>query len=461
MADNCGMSRRGFLGALAAGSAVLARGASAEPLRKPNVIFAFADEHRWHSTSFTEQPELRTPNMARMAAEGAEFRQCISNYPVCSPYRGMLMTGRWPFQTGVTDNDLLLKESETTVAEVFREAGYRTGYIGKWHLGGVRTEPHGFDLSLVWTGTVKHRAGARYHPANGEPIVANGYNATLMTDQALRFVEENRETPFLLFLSWDPPHSEFKDAPDAKKALYPEGSLPRRPNVPKDSPAAGDKAAIWDQNDWANFQGYNAHISAIDDELGRIMAKLEELGLTNDTILVYSSDHGSMMGSHGVGGKRQPHEESIRVPLLVRCPGRVPAGRREDGMVGTIDLAPTLCGLAGIPQSGTFVGRDVSPSLQGLAIEPSPSQFVMHIAKEHASGGENHPAPLFRGVRTVRHTYAVCSDGPGFLFDNREGPYQMRNLYETDDAKELRKELRTELARWLKKAEDPFRLPEG
>ncbi|MDX9971599.1 MAG: sulfatase [FCB group bacterium] len=458
-----GLTRRQFLGAVAVSAALTGAGGAAgeSQARRPNVLYVFSDQHRWHSMSFTEQPEVQTPHMARMAREGVSFSQCISSYPVCSPHRAMLITGRWPYQTGLIDNNIKLSPNEPTVSKAFKEAGYRTGYIGKWHLGGERAEPFGFDHSLIWTGTNEHWDQSKYYPAEGDPVQPKGYNATLMTDQALAFMEEQRSEPFFLMLSLNPPHSNFVDAPESKKALYPKGSIPFRANVPE-APAEADEAVMKhrlsgvNRSDWETYLGYHAHISAIDDELGRILNKLDELGLADNTVVVYSSDHGSMQGSHGLGGKRQPHEESIRVPFLVRYPGAVPAGRQEDALMGSVDIAPTLTGLAGLDKPAAFEGCDFSPLLRGEAFEKPSSQLIMHIAKDNATGGQNNPAPLFRGLRTDRYTYAELTAGGGLLFDNREDPYQLKNLFAEPALDKERTALHEELIQSLRRAHDPL-----
>ncbi|NIA12651.1 MAG: sulfatase-like hydrolase/transferase [Nitrospiraceae bacterium] len=461
------IKRREFLERTAGSMAVAAvvasaSGAEEHTARKPNVIYAFSDEHRWQSMSFTQMPGLKTPHMRALAAQGITFSNCVSNYPVCSPHRAILMTGRWPYQQGVIDNKIPLSPDEMTLGKAFQAAGYHTAYIGKWHLGGLRAEPFGFDTSLIWTGTNTHWDRSKYHPREGEPAQPKGYNATLMTDQALAYLDERSSDgarPFFMMLSWNPPHSNFLDPPPEKQAMYPEGSLAWRDNVPSETRQKPAGKKIWGKNSWPHFRGYHAHVSAIDDELGRVMAKLDALGLTDNTILVYSSDHGTMMGSHKLGGKRQPFEESILVPFCVRWPGVIPAGQTSDALFGTIDVMPTLCELAGIDAPGTCVGQDFSPILRG-GTGPNPeSQLLMHISKKNASGGENHPAPIFRGLRTRRYTYAVYGDRPWCLFDNENDPYQQKNLIDDPAAAELRNELRRKLETRLREAEDPFELP--
>ena len=425
------------------------------PRKRPNVIFAFSDEHRQQSTSLGGMPEVHTPNMAAMAEQGVTFTNCISNYAVCSPYRAILMTGRWPFQQGMVDNALQLSPDEMTLGKAFHEAGYATSYVGKWHLGGTRAEPFGFDQSMIWSGTGNHWKSA-YHPRDGEPVeVQDAYNATAMTDQALDFVRAHQDDPFFLMLSWNPPHSRFTDPPEQDKALYPEGSLPYRPNCREAEAAEGAFPFNWDI-----FQGYHAHVTAIDRELGRLTDALDEMGLSEDTILVYTSDHGSQLGSQGVSGKRQPFEESIKVPFFMRWPGVCPPGRVVEALFGTIDHMPTLCSLAGVDVPGTCVGQDLSEWMRGDRGPEPESQLLMHIQKENASHGNNHPAPIFRGVTTGRYTYAVYPERPWCLFDNREDPYQQHNLIGDPGHDAVRQQMRRLLVQGLVEAEDPFVLPD-
>lgn len=422
-----------------------------EAAEQPNVIFVFADEHRYQSMAFSEMPEIETPTMDKMAAEGVSFRNAIANYPVCSPHRAILMSGRWPYQTGVTDNAITLADTETTLGDVFQEAGYTTGYVGKWHLGGVHAEPYGFEWSRVWSDTNTHYDRSFFHDGKEKSERLKGYNATLMMDQAIGFIGDNADSPFFLMVSLNPPHTSFKDAPAEKMALYPEGSLPRRPNT---RASTGD--GFLNVTKDAGYRGYHAHVSAVDDELARLLAAIGDADLWGRTIVVYSSDHGSMLGSHGVGSKRQAFEESIRIPFIVYGPGIIEAQPERTELLGAIDMMPTLLGGAGLPVPEGCEGRDFSPWLFGKRGPDPDHQLIMHVAKENASRGNNHPAPLFRGLRTKRHTYSVGPEGPMYLFDNREDPYQLSNLVESSTHQALRVRMHETVEQEFNAIGDPF-----
>jgi arylsulfatase A-like enzyme len=435
------------------GTAALA--AAQAQSRKPNLLYVFSDEHR--AASMPREPfnEAHTPNLEAFARQGVTFQNCISNYPVCSPYRAMLLTGRWPHQTGIVDNALQLRPDEVSIGETFRRAGYRTGYIGKWHLSpgdeGGRFIPkgparQGFEDWRVWANTNQHYDRSfTFHPDTGERIQPKGYNCTLMTDEALDFIEHHRAEPWMLMVSWNPPHPNFLDAPPDQKERYRPDALQFRPNVERIRPALRNQ-----------LQGYYGHISAVDAEFGRLLRKLDDTQQADNTIVVYTSDHGDMMGSHGFGGKRLPWEESCRVPFIVRYPGVTPPDKTSPGLLSTIDLYPSLCGIAGIAPPSHCMGRDLSAAMRGRTARFPESSFLMHIRKENASGGVDNPAPLFRGVRTDRHTYAVAEDGRWLLYDNRADPFQTHNLIDDPATAKLRRDLDGLTLDWLKAAGDPF-----
>jgi len=461
--------RRRFLKEAALGAAALAAsprvfgiGETRSGTAKPNVVYMFSDEHRWHSMSFTETPAVRTPHMAALSRQGVSFTNCISNYPVCSPHRAILMTGRWPYQQkmlnaspGMIDNGLPLSPDQMTIGKAFKDAGYATGYVGKWHLGGGRAEPFGFDMSLIWSKTNNHWDSV-YHPKDGPPVRSTRYNATHMTDQALDFIEANKARPFFLMLSPNPPHAIFTDPPEDKRALYPDtNALPFRKNAPQE---VRDR---W----WPAYQGYHAHVTAIDEELGRVMTKLDELDLADNTILVYSSDHGSMMGSHRMGNKRHPQEESIRTPFIVRWPETVPTGVTADVLFGSIDIMPSMCALAGLTVPDACQGLDFSPTMRGEEGPQPESQFIMHIDKDPRRGADRY-ACFFRGVKTDRYTYSIRAKGQYHekglwqLFDNKKDPYQLNNRIDDPELAGVRRQLHEMTAQWVKRADDPFVVPE-
>jgi arylsulfatase A-like enzyme len=443
------LTRRSFL---------LSTTAAAQPApRKPNLLYVFSDEHRACSMPGEPGNEAHTPHLERFARQSVTFRNCISNYPVCSPYRAMLLSGRWPYQTGIVDNALQLRSDELSLGESFRRAGYRTGYIGKWHLspgdeGGqfIPKGParQGFEDWHVWSNTNQHfDRSFTFEPDTGRRIQPKGYNCTLMTDEGLSFIDRHRAEPWMLMISWNPPHPNFLDAPPEWKQRYDPDALKFRPNAAPDS----IRPALRRQ-----FQGYYGHISAVDAEFGRLLQKLDETGQADNTIVIYTSDHGDMMGSHGFGGKRLPWEESCRVPFLVRYPGVAAAGSTQAGLFSTVDIYPTLCGIAGLSVPSHCVGRDLSAAVPGKPAKFPESSFLMHIQKTNASGGEDNPAPLFRGIRTDRHTYAIAADGRWCLYDNREDPYQLHNLIDDPARAKLSRDLDGLILDWLKLAHDPF-----
>jgi arylsulfatase A-like enzyme len=429
---------------------------------RPNIFFVLSDEHRWCSLPFTEMQQVVAPNMERLAGQGTRFDNCFSASPICIPFRGMLMTGQWPHQSGVISNDYFVNSdaigiAAPTIAQTFKKAGYVTGYVGKWHLKNETAPNAGFDYFKHWRYGDNHwETPVRDVPSGEDFKPRKGYNAIGMTDHALDFIRQQArsERPFLMMLSLNPPHWRWDDAPEEFLKHYPQDKLPFRPNVTDDKYKTGTSLL--------HYQHYHAHISAVDRELGRLMDALKELGIEDNTVLIYTSDHGSSFGSNGVGSKGNPYDEAIRVPFIVRWPGRVPAGRVADNLLSTIDLYPTLCGLGGIRPPGQCGGQDFSPVMLGRD-GPDPSSLLIlvnnfqrnYYRTQLAPGEWNYFYP-FRGVRTKRYTYVVYAEGDWLLYDNRQDPYQLRNLVNDPAHADVKAGLRRELEGCLAKAEDPF-----
>ncbi len=447
--------QRRFLNALAVATlGLLLASAQAAPseAREPNVVFLLADQWRAQATAYAGNPDVKTPNLDRLARQSISFTNAVSNCPVCSPYRGSLLTGRYPLSHGVFLNDVCLPDDGVSLGEAFAQAGYATGYIGKWHLDGhgrsnfippVRRQ--GFQYWRVAECTHNYNR-SHFHDDEDVKRFWEGYDAFAQTEDAVRYLREHRADPFLLIVSWGPPHAPYHTAPKRFRDLYRPADIKLRPNVPQELAAQARR----------DLAGYYAHCTALDQCVGRIIKALTETGLADDTILVFTSDHGDMLGSHGQYKKQRPWEESVRVPFLVRWPGGLGReGRRLIGPLGTPDLMPTLLGLCKIAIPPRVEGTDRSPLLRGEvedrdgpALILCPSPFGQWLRSQ---GGRE-----YRGVRTSQYTYVRSLDGPWLLYDNRADPYQLNNLCDRPELADIRAELETHLQRLLVETNDEF-----
>jgi arylsulfatase A-like enzyme len=468
-------SRREFLkktGALAAG-AVLGGALGLECLaadsgRKPNVIFVFADQLRSQALGCYGDKQAKTPNIDRLASQGVRFTNAISTWPVCSPFRAMLLTGRYPMSNGVVYNDLPIWDGQTSIADALNAQGYETGYIGKWHLdGGVPNTLPGRRLGFEhWIGP------------SGETLATSAdgkqtWKPDAQTDAAIKYIESNKDKPFCLFMSWNPPHNPYI-APDKYMRKFPKDKIEFRPNVAerqlvdeqlKKHPMASgtdNQRKKWrktiDTDDELReiLSGYYAATHGLDVCVGRIMKTLDDLGIADDTILVFSSDHGDMIGSHRMCLKQEPFEESIGIPFIVRYPKCIPKGTVTDGLLRPMDMMPTLLGLAGAPIPSGVEGISLADAALG---KRSDQQDAVLLMKMQPGGGPwtINAATPWRGVRTKTHTYARLEDGgPWILYDNRSDPYQMKNLVNDPAHKKLQDEMEAKMQSLLAKAHDPF-----
>lgn len=401
--------------------------------RKPNIIFVFADQLRSCSVGYAGQEPVLTPHIDRFARDSAVFANAVSMLPVCGPYRGSLMTGRTPLSTGLVLNDIALKTSEISVADAFNAGGYNTAYIGKWHLDGPdRSAPvppgprrQGFDY---WVGAnFEHNYDrSRYTDNDGSIKTWEGWDAEAQTSLALEYVRSHAERdPFALFLSWGPPHHPYRVAPQRYLDMYDPAAITGRPNCP-DVP----REDLW---------GYYAQTTFLDDQFGRIIEVLDETGLRDDTVLVFTSDHGDMHGSHGHYKKQWPWNESIKVPFVLRYPRTVPAGAKLRFPISVIDIMPTLLGFAGLPVPGAVEGVDLAPFISGTRSDPPESVLIMNpcpFSIGDPRGPDQFPDYQgkrleYRGVITDRYTYVRTIDAPWLLYDNDQDPYQMNNLIDS------------------------------
>ena len=422
---------------------------------RPNVVFVFADQMRAQATGYAGDPNVRTPNLDALAGESLRGTHAVAGCPVCSPYRASLITGRYPHTHGVFLNDAPLGAEAVSAAQAFAAAGYDTAYVGKWHLnGGGRSEyipPHrrqGFDYWKVLQCTHDYNRSAYYAGDSDEMRHWRGYDALAQTRDAQAWLRRRDAgaKPFLLMLSWGPPHNPYETAPGEFADLYGPERVRLRPNVPA---ACADRAR-------RDLAGYYAHISALDFCVGELLATLREARLDENTLFVFTSDHGDMHGSHGAWRKQWPFDESIRVPFLLRWPaGLAPGARQTNLPIDAPDVLPTLLGLARADIPETVEGADFSARLAAGNGAGDDEAALLACYWPFSEWRPAHGGREYRGLRTAGHTYVRALDGPWLLFDNHADPYQQRNL--VADADTLRRRLDARLDDKLAAVGDDFR----
>ena len=473
--------RRTFLGLAAAGTAsmVLPGCGEEEPPQKPNVLFVFPDQLRANMCSVYGGRNIVTPNIDRVASEGVVFTNSVSTCPLCTPYRGMLQTGRYPTHSGLIINFVEASPAQNPqcLADVFGAAGYATGYIGKWHLAVGVNEGHSLDgprapdvdcgqadeTDLDFIAPGPRRLGYRhwqaynfhydyqdywYYEDEPEKRYSGRYEADTQTDQAIAFMEKCRQSGqrFLLTVAPHPPHPPF--APEYAPAGYLERApqtLWWPPNVPADNPCTDEE-----------LRCYLAMIQNADDNLGRLLDYLDSSGLTRDTIVVFTSDHGEMLGSQGRSFKMVPYAEALDVPLVMRWPRRIAPGGRVDALQTPMDHLPTLCGLAGLPIPGEVDGANLSGVVTGRESDHREGVLIGHYSSHEFCLSRGYDFPEWRGVRTKQYTYVRWLAGTEELYDNLADPYQLNNLAEGGAEPEALGSLRSQLSDLLAAAHDGF-----
>lgn len=421
---------------------------------RPNIVFVFADQWRAQALGYAGNPVVKTPNIDRLATESIRFVNAVSGCPVCSPMRATLLTGQRPLTHGVFVNDVQLDPNAVTIGKVLKQHGYDTAYIGKWHLDGDGRSRYippdrrqGFDYwrALECTHNYNH---SFYYGQGPEKRLWQGYDAIAQTRDAQHYIRQHAhgDRPFALFLSWGPPHAPYQTAPEQYRALYNPRSIRLRPNV---IGYVGELAR-------KNLAGYYAHCTALDDCVGWLRQTLADQRIADDTILVFTSDHGDLLGSHGAWKKQQPYEESVRVPLLWHYPtGLGTAPRRVDATINSEDLMPTLLGLAGVPIPDSVEGLDFSNYMRGGA-DPSDGAALLTCPMPFGQWSKRWGGREYRGIRTKRYTYVRDRRGPWLLFDNKKDPYQLNNLIGLPAHRQLATRLDAVLDRKLQQTHDEF-----
>ena len=455
---------------------------------RPNVVVIVVDDWRWDEFGAAGHPFVQTPNIDRIASEGALFVNAFHAVPLCSPNRATLLTGQFPSVHGIIDNVSRSQASHIlrTFPAALQQAGYRTAFLGKWHMGNDPTPRPGFDY---WAGLPGQ--GRSINPElfeDGKLRVVPGYATDLLTDRAIGFIERNATQPFLVYLAHKAvhpdvvqrddgsidPNSELGYVPAPRHAgRYRDAVLPRRGNQIAHLGELSQKPAIRHalanlvvgtdtgdltrlkppRTDERTVQRRAEMLLAVDESLGRILAVLEARGLLDRTAIVLTSDNGFFYDEHGLTSERRlPYEESIRNPLLLRYPPLVPAGARPKGLALTTDLAPTVLDLAGAPIDKAIQGRSLVPLLQGVEDEWRHALLVEFYTYEN-------PFPHlmdmdYRAVRTDRYKYIHWMRFPdqAELYDLETDSLERTNLANDPRYAGVRAEMRAELSRLVLEA---------
>ena len=427
--------------------------------KRPNLLYILTDQWRAKATGYNGDPNAVTPNIDGLAAESISFANAIATSPVCTPARAALLTGRYPTSTGMFMNDIPLSPDEQSIGKVFKAAGYDTAYIGKWHLDGHGRSSfipperrQGFDYWKVLECTHDYQSSSYYDNDDENIKEWVGYDAFAQTEDAAAYVRRHAEShkPFFLTLSLGPPHFPHDNAPEEFQRMFAPEAVTFSPNVQFDDP----EFEAFTRKEAA---GYYAHIAALDHCVGDMLEALQANDLAGNTVLIFASDHGEMMGSQRLRPftKQVFWDESCRVPFLLRYPPLTANCDSRTLMtpLGTVDLMPTLLGLCGIEIPAAVEGEDLSPCVRDQIEVDDHAVLYMSISPFSI----NFPDPGYRAVRTSRYTWARKTDGECHLYDDLNDPYQLKNLAADPGATAVRKELEELLTRLLARIDDPFR----
>ena len=443
---------------------------------RPNIVFVLIDDLRWDELGCTGHPFIKTPNIDRIAREGAMFRNAFMTTPLCSPSRASFLTGQYAHKHGITDNVDRSAASHrlVTFPALLHESGYETAFIGKWHMGNDETPRPGFDRWVSFKGQ-----GTYLNPdinENGKSVKPSGYITDILNGYAVEFIKRKHPKPFLVYLAHKAIHPEVTQNNDGSVNLadserfvpavrhrnFFEGKMiPRRPNYGRapvgkpalerrigDLPALGAKTVTRDEA----ILGRQRSLLAIEDGVGEILKVLKETGQLDNTIIVFASDNGYFYGEHGLSVERRlAYEESIRMPLLVRYPKLIKPRTVRDEFVLNIDLAPTLLSLAGVSIPSAMQGRSVEPLLKGSR-PPWRNSFLVEYYSDKVFPRISRMG--YKAVRNSRWKYIHYLELQGMdeLYDLKTDPYETKNLIDQPRAKRALREMKQEMARLLEES---------
>lgn len=439
--------------------------------RKENVIWVVADQLRQQALGCYGDENARTPNIDQLASVGLQYTQAYSGFPLCCPFRGSMLTSRYP-HTCVPGHEFRMPEEYPTIAAPFAEAGYKTAYFGKWHVDGFHesegraafhTVPHerrgGFE---TWLGYDNNNAQwdsyLHGHDESGNEVMhfkLKGYETDKLTELALKYIDRRAEDsePFFAVLSVQPPHDPYV-APSEYARHFNANRLTLRQNVP-----VGGRLEAQARRELA---GYYAQIENLDANVGRLVERLHERGLYEKTHIIFFSDHGDMHGSQGLFRKTVPFQEAVSIPFVISGTASSYGGYRTgscDLLLNHVDIAPTSLGLCGIKVPSWMEGRDLSGARFGKSPAEGGADSV-YLQSVVPTGHRDSCDKPYRGIVTSDRWKYVCFEGTDYLmFDLDKDPYERCNLAHTSRYQQERAMLRERLRQWVTTTGDRFAIP--
>jgi choline-sulfatase len=449
--------------------------------KRPNVIYVMADQLRHDAMGYAGNHKAKTPNLDKLASESLNFTNCVSVSPVCAPHRASLLTGKYSSSTGMVVNELRINPNQKTIAHVVSNNGYNTAYFGKWHLYANEAGNHdkirnayippgpyrlGFDDE--WKAFNFHHANYNGYYFENAPVKLQydkPYEPEAQFDQAIDYVTEhaNDENPFFMVLSVGVPHDPWRkeDVPEEYYNMFEDEEF-RLPQSWQDTPDP-----LMDRNTdperWLNHwkkkipefkRGYYAQVASLDDYMGRLMNTLEKSGIEENTIVVFSSDHGETFGENGRVYKMTFYEGAARIPFLIRWKGHIPAGLNSSALINTPDVMPTLLGLMDLPIPEGVEGMDLSSVCLGKGGKEPEIAFLQGMGHTFL-WKDGHE---WRAVRDKRFTYArYLIDGSELLFDNKKDPLQMNNVVDDPYYQDVYQDLKSKMKSKMEELNDEFK----
>ncbi len=448
------------------------------PGRRPNFLFLLTDDQSYATLGCTGSPFMKTPNIDRMRKGGVLFSNTFVAMSLCAPSRACFLTGQYPFRNGIFNNSIRWNQELQTLPRLLHDAGYATAHIGKFHMDGDDRMHPGYDY---WAAQVNQ--GAYVNPRkniNGRWVDMEGYDTTIVTDQALDFIRQTPdEKPFCVWIGYKACHGPFTPAPGhendfANMEFKPPASFfaddpgkPRRVRNKaglrggaEDNPRRAAKKAAAANAPPGNLEQWAARernqyrcLMGVEDSVGRLLGALDQRKIADDTIVVLASDNGFFHGEHGLHGKLEAYEEALRVPMMVRYPRMIKAGQSCGRFVSNVDLAPTILDFCGMPAPKQMQGRSWRPLVTG---KPNAEWRDSFLYQQY--GNDDTPAtPVVKALRTDRHKLILNLHPADIeeLYDLKADPQEMKNLAADPAHKTTVRDLKTRMLRAMRELDDP------